>query len=452
MIPPDAALGRLALALETARRLGADAADAVLAAESGIGIGVRLGRLEDVGRTESADLGIRVFRGQRSAQVSVSDLSDAAIAEAVARAIAIADAAPEDRFAGLAPEDLLARGPFPDFDLHDPAAAALSPAELQEMALAAEAAALAVPGVTNSEGGSAGASEGLLALATSHGFAGVRRGTRVSVSAVAIAGEGADRQRDFEWSEARHLADLEAPEAVGRTAGTRAVRRLSPVLPPTGPMPVVFDPRVAGSLLSHLASAMAGPAVARGTSFLIGRESEQLFPAEVRIRDDPHRPRGLRSRAFDAEGLATAPRALVEEGRITGWLLDTASARQLGLAPTGHASRGVAGPPGVSVSNLHLEPGTLSSSALLSDIALGLYVTELIGMGVNGLTGDYSRGATGFLIRHGALAEPVAEATIAGNLRDMFRSLRPADDLVFRRAVNAPTVRIEGMTVAGGHG
>jgi PmbA protein len=449
VISPEAALDRLDHALALARAGGATAADAVLVANSATGIGVRLGKLEDIGRSETEEMGIRVFVGARSAQVSVSDLADASIATAVERALAMAGTAPEDRFAGLAPEALLARGPFADFDLHDPAAV-LSPERLKDMALEAEDAARSVPGVSNSEGGSATAGESLTAFMTSHGFAAARRGSILSVSAVAIAGEGERRQRDYDWSQARHLADLESPASIGRSAGTRAVRRLDPVRPRTGAMPVLFDERVSASLLSHLVSAMSGPAIARRTSFLLDREGELLFDPGVRIVDDPHRPRGLRSRAFDAEGLPTAPRALVADGRITGWLMDSASARQLGQAPTGHASRGVTGPPGVSVSNLHMEPGPLSPEALMADVREGLYVTELIGMGVNLVTGDYSRGAAGFLIRDGALAEPVSEVTIAGTLPEMFRALCPADNLRFRNAINAPALRIDCMTVAGG--
>lgn len=430
--------------------MGATAADAVLVAESATGIGVRLGKLEDVGRSETEEMGIRLFRGQRSAQVSVSDLADRSIATAVERALAMAETAPEDRFAGLAPEELLAKGPFPDFDLHDAAAASLAPDRLREMALEAEDAARAVPGVSNSEGGSASAGESLTALMTSHGFAAARRGTVLSVSAVAVAGDGDRRQRDYDWSQARHLADLEPPAEIGRSAGERAVKRLDPVRPKTGPMPVLFDRRVSASLLSHLVSAISGPAVARRTSFLLGREAEPLFDPAVAIVDDPHRPRGLRSRAFDGEGLPTARRAILAEGRITGWLMESASARQLGQAPTGHASRGTSGPPGVSASNLHMEPGPVSPEELMADIREGLFVTELIGMGVNLVTGDYSRGAGGFLIRDGRIAEPVSEVTIAGTLAEMFRALRPANDLRFRNAVNAPTVRVDGMTVAGG--
>lgn len=450
MLEPVAALDRLDHLLSLARRAGADAADAIYAGQASTGIGVRLGALEDVGRSEGEEIGIRLFLGRRSAQVAVSDLSTAGLAEAVERARAMAEVAPEDPFAGLAAESLLATGPFQDFDLHDPAVVALDAETLRDMARRAEDAARAVPGISNSEGGSASAGYSLTALATSHGFRGAAGGTSVSVSAVVVAGEASGRrQRDHAWAQARHLSDLEPAEAVGQRAGTRTVARLDPHPAPTGTMPVIFDSRVSASLLSHLASAISGSAIARRTSFLLDRADKPLFSPAITIRDDPWRPRGLRSRAFDAEGLPTAPRDIVAGGRLTGWLVDSASGRQLGLPPTGHASRGTAGPPGVSPSNLWMEAGTLSVEELMSDISDGLYVTELIGMGVNILTGDYSRGAGGFRIRNGQLAEPVSEATIAGSLPDMFARLMPASDLVFRHAVNAPTVRIDGMTVAG---
>jgi PmbA protein len=256
-------------------------------------------------------------------------------------------------------------------------------------------------------------------------------------------------QRDYAYHSARHDADLEAPEAVGRLAGERAVSRLSPAKLATGAMPVVFDPRVAGSLIGHFAGAISGSAITRGTSFLKDALGEDIFPQGISIIDDPLRVRGLRSRPFDGEGLSTARTRLVDAGRLTGWLLDSASARQLGSSPSGHASRGVSGPPGVSTSNLYMGAGGQSRRALIADIRRGVLVTELIGQGVNAVTGDYSRGAAGFLIEDGEIAGPVAEITVAGNLKSMFLNLTPADDLVFRYAVNAPTLRIEGMTVAG---
>jgi PmbA protein len=449
MLTPDTALERLDHLLSRAKAAGATAADAVYFGEASLGIGVRMGTLEDIGRSEGEEIGLRVFIGARSAQVSVSDLSMKALDEALARAIDMAGNATEDRYAGLAPEELLASGPFADFDLHDPQAETLSPDTLKQMALEAEDAARAVPGITNSEGGSASAGLSVSALATSHGFRGAARGTSVSASAVVIAGDGADKQRDYEWHQVRHLADLESPADIGRRAGERTIARLAPTKAPTGPMPVVFDPRVSASLLGHLLAAISGSAIARKTSFLLGREADELFRPDIRILDDPHLLRGLRSRAFDGEGLPTSRRALVQDGRVTGWLVESAAGRQLGLPPTGHASRGSAGPPGISTSNLWMEPGSATPSDLMEDIKDGLYVNELIGMGVNTLTGDYSRGAGGFRIRDGRLAEPVTEATIAGHLKDMFLALIPANDLEFRHATNAPTIRIDGMTVAG---
>ncbi|MFQ3594580.1 MAG: TldD/PmbA family protein [Sphingomonadaceae bacterium] len=436
-------------ALAAARQAGADAADALVIVSASTTAGVRLGELEEASRSESRDLGLRVLVGARSAQVATSDLSEAAIAEAAGRAVAMARLAPEDPYAGLAETGQLAHGPFPCLDLFDEAVLAITPQQLRAMAQAAEAAALGVAGVSNSEGGSATAGHSRMALGTSTGFRGTQEGTSVSVSAVAIAGEGAARQRDYDWSQARFLSDLRDPEGIGRSAGERASARRNPVRLATGAMPVVFDWRVSASLLGHLAGAMSGPAIARGTSFLKGRQGERLFRPGVRVVDDPHRRRGLRSRAFDGEGLPTARTLLVDDGMLGGWLLDSASARQLGLRATGHASRGLGGPPTVATSNLHLEAGTMSVESLIADIRLGFLVTELIGMGVNGLTGDYSRGAAGFAIRDGAIAEPVTEMTIAGNLLDMFRELVPADDLVFRLATNSPTVRVDGMTVAG---
>ena len=448
MLTPDKALDRLDHLLGLAKKAGADKADAVYFGEASTGIGVRLGALEDIGRSEGEEIGLRLFLGEQSAQVSVSDLSNPALAEAVARAVSMAREATADPFAGFAPESLLAKGPFADFDLFDPAVEAISSERLKAMALEAEDAARAVPGISSSEGGSASAGVSVSALATSHGFRGAANGTSISASAVVIAGEGDGRQRDYEWHSSRHLADLETPSAIGQRAGERTVERLNPGKAPTGQLPVVFDPRVSASLIGHLLGAITGSAIARKTSFLIGREDEQLFSTSIQLRDNPHLPRGLRSRAFDAEGLPTAPRDIVSDGRLTGWLIDSAAGRQLGLLPTGHASRGSSGPPGVSASNLWMDAGSIDPSDLMSDIKDGLYINELIGMGVNLLTGDYSRGAGGFRIRDGKLAEPVTEATIAGHLLEIFRNMVPANDLVFRQATNAPTIRVDGMTIA----
>jgi PmbA protein len=408
---------------------------------------VRLGKLEDVERSESEHIGLRVFCGRRSASIGSTDLGDAALDELAGRAIAMARLAPEDPYAGLAPEELLLRTPPAELDLADPAEP--SPAELRALAEAAEDAARSVAGVTNSEGAGANAGSAIMALATSYGFAGAYSGTSRGLSASVIAGEGSGMQRDYAWRSARYGADLPGPAEIGAMAGARAVARLEPGRLKSGPLPVVFDPRVGGSLVGHLIGAMSGAAIARRASFLLDRLEEQLFDGAVTIADDPLRPRGLRSRPFDGEGLAVGRRNLVEGGKLTGWLMDSAAARQLGLAPTGHASRGASGAPGVAPSNVHLAAGSVSPAALMADIADGVYVTELIGHGVNGVTGDYSRGASGYRILNGEIASAVAEFTVAGNLIDMFKGLTPANDLEWHRTVNVPTIRVDGLTIAG---
>jgi PmbA protein len=441
------AQSRLSDLVSAARAAGADAADALYHGDRSTDVHVRLGALENVDQSEGEEIGLRVFVGQRSASVSASDLAPESLHTLAERAVAMAREAPEDRFAGLAPEDRLLRGSAPDLDLDD--RIELDPAALKERALAAEHAARAVAGVSNSEGASASAGRSQIALATSHGFAGGYGAGAHSISASMLAERDGQKQRDGAWHWVRHLEALDDAEAIGRLAGERAVARLGARKVQSGPMPVVFDPRVGGTLVGHLLGAIAGPGIARRTSFLLESLGQPVFAEGITIVDDPHRIRGLRSRPFDGEGLPTAPRNLIDAGVLTGWMLDSASARQLGLAPTGHAARGVGGPPGVSASNVHVAPGAVSRDALIGGIKRGLYVTELIGQGVNGVTGDYSRGAGGFLIEDGELTHPVAEITIAGNMKDMFRNLTAANDLEFRYAVNTPTLLVEGMTVAG---
>ena len=447
MLSVSEAEARAASLIEAAKKAGADAADVLYIGDASTGVQVRLGELEDVERSEGEEIGLRFFVGRRSASVSSSDLSSDALAALVERAAAMARQTPEDPVAGLAPEDRLMRGEGPDVegdDGRDPA-----PAELKRRALILEEAARSVAGVTNSEGADISAGRSVIALATSHGFCRGYTTSGYSSSASVIAGEGSGMQRDYATHNTRHLDDLDDPAELGRLAGERAVARLSPTKLSSGEMPIVFDPRVGNSLLGHLLSAITGPAIARKTSFLLGREDEPIFADSIVIRDDPHRRRGLRSKPFDGEGLPTNPRNIVEGGRLTGWLLDSASARQLGLEPTGHASRGIGGSPSAGATNVDLLPGSVSRAELLRDIERGIYVTELIGQGVNTVTGDYSRGASGFLIDNGEIGPAVAEITIAGNLIHMFRALTPANDLKFRHSMNVPTLRIEGMTVAG---
>lgn len=447
MLSLDAASERAAALVERARRAGADAAEAVYHADASESISVRLGKLEDVERSEGEQMGLRVFCGQRSASIGSSDIGDEALDELARRAVDMARAAPEDPYAGLAPQELLSAGPSPNLDVNDPGEP--SPQQLRAAADEAEDAARGVPGVTNSDGAGASAGRGVFALVTSHGFRGAYATSSHSVSASVVAGEGSAMQRDYSWRSARYRDDLPEASRIGKRAGERAVARLNPERLKSGPMPVVFDPRVGGSLVGHLIGAMSGQSIARRASFLLGRLDQQLFDPAIVIADNPLRLRGLRSRPFDGEGLATSPRNLVEGGRITGWLMESASARQLGLAPTGHAARGGGGAPSVSASNVHMVSGSATPAQLMAGIQDGVYVTELIGHGVNGVTGDYSRGASGFRIVNGEIAGPVAEFTIAGNLIEMFAGLTPANDLEWFRAINVPTLRVDGMTVAG---
>ena len=443
----QSALSDLAQRLvEAARRAGADQADAVAVRGVSHGVEVRDGRMQESERSEGDDVGLRVIVGRRQAVVSTNDISGDAVTKLAERAVAMARVAPDDKYVGLADPDLLARD-FPELDLLDPNTP--STAELEQRARAAEAAALAVPGITKSGGASASSGIGGMVLVTSTGFQGSFLRSSHSISMTAIAGEGTGMERDYEYTTAPHAADLMSPEEVGRVAGERTAARVGPRKVETCKVPVVFDPRVAGSLVGHLVGAANGASIARKTSFLKDRLGQKLFKDGIRIVDDPLRKRGLRSQAFDAEGVAVKPLSIVDDGVLTSWLLDCATARELGLTTTGHAHRGVSSSPSPGPYNLHLEAGPLSPAELIADIKQGFYVTDLIGSGVNGVTGDYSRGAAGFWIENGQRTYAVSEVTIAGHLIDMYKTLTPASDLTFRYGVNAPTLRIEGLTIAG---
>lgn len=429
-----------------ARAAGADAADAVLFDSASVSLSQRLGATEKLERSESGDLGLRVFIGKRQAIVSSSDRSAKALGELVERAVAMARVVPEDPFAGLADPEQIAHS-FPEIDILDPAEPAIE--SLMERARRAEEAALAVTGVTNSEGADAGWSRSTIAIAASNGFAGSYGVSRQSLSASVLAGTGTGMERDYDYDSKVYGADLRDAADIGREAGERAVRRLNPRRMKSGKLPVVFDPRASRGLLGHLTGAISGPSIARGTSFLKDKMGERIFPEGVTIIDDPHVMRGLRSRPFDAEGVAVRRHTIIEDGRLTTWLLDLRSARQLGLATTGHAARGTSGPPGPAPANVYMAAGKRSRADLLAEIKEGFYVTDLMGMGVNGVTGDYSRGAGGFWIENGVITHPVNEMTIAGNLKDMFLNMEAADDLELRFGMDAPTVRIDGMMIAG---
>ena len=428
-------LDLLTALLDRARSAGADSAEAAVSGSTSLSISRRLGHTEHLERSERRGLELTVFVGKRSASVSSTELAASGFAALAERAVAMAKVVPEDPYGGLAEQARsVDAAPLELADLVEPSVEALT-----VRAAAAEDAARAVPGITNSEGGEAGFGRYEFLLATTAGFSGGYARTSHSVSATALAGEGTGMQRDYDYHSATFLADLDDPAVIGRSAAHRAIARLNPSRPATAKLPVVFDPRVAGSLIGHLAGAISGSAVARGTSFLKDSLGKQVFGPGIQICDEPRRLRGLRSRPFDGEGVPTANTVLIDAGVLTSWLLDSRAARQLGLTPKGS--------PGLT--NCYLAPGKLSPAELMADIGEGLYVTELMGMGVNGLTGDYSRGAAGFMIRNGVLAEPVAEITIASNLKDMFLNMIPANDLRLRRAVDSPTVRIEGMTMAG---
>jgi PmbA protein len=433
-----------------ARAAGADQADALAVRGVSLSVDVREGAVEESQRSEGDDLGLRVLVGRKQAVVSTNDLkvnsSGDGFEALAARAVAMARAAPEDRFAGLADPAQLAHS-FPQLDLLDPAMPEVG--LLETRAREAEAAALAVKGVSKSGGAAASAGISGLVLVTSHGFSGATMASHHAVAMTAIAGEGTGMERDYDYSTTLHAADLDSAAEVGRKAGERAVKRLNPRKVPTRRVPIMFDQRVSGSLVGHLASAINGASIARKTSFLREKLGERIFAPGIDIIDDPLRPRGLRSRPFDAEGVAGRLRKLVEDGVLKTWLLDCATARELNLETTGHASRGVSSTPSPSPSNLNMAAGAKTPAELMADIKEGFYVTDMIGMGVNLVTGDYSRGAAGFWIENGECTYPVSEVTIAGHLLDMFKSLTPASDLVFRYGTNAPTLRLEGMTVAG---
>ena len=443
----QSALSQLAERLvEAAKRAGADAADAVAVRGVSQGVEVRDGRVEESERSEGDDVGLRVLVGRRQAVVSTNDVGGDNVAKLAERAVAMARVAPDDQYVGLADPALLAKN-FPDLDLIDPVTP--STAELERRAVEAEAAGLAVEGVTKSGGASASAGIGGMVLVTSTGFHGAYLRSSQSISMMAIVGDGTAMERDYDFTSALHGSDLASPASVGQSAGERTVARANPRKVSTCKVPVVYDPRVAGSLVGHVVGAANGASIARKTSFLKNRLGQQLFAKDIRIVDDPLRVRGLRSQSFDAEGVTTRKLAVVDGGVLTSWLLDSATARELGMTTTGHAHRGVSSSPSPGSYNLHLEPGQMTPGELISDIKQGFYVTDLIGSGVNGVTGDYSRGASGFWIENGEITYPVSEITIAGHLIEMFKSMTPANDLTFRYATNAPTVRIEGLTIGG---
>lgn len=445
-IEPKSLAPALEKLLIKARSYGADAADAVATHGRSLSITVREGALEDVDNSEGRDIGLRVMVGHRQACVSSSDISDASLEALAERAVAMAKLAPEDPYCGLAAEDKLEVG-SPDFEMFDPTV--MTSETLKSRALEIENATLSVKGVAQAEGASASWASSGIYFMTSHGFANGWRSSRHDLVGMAIAADNTHMERDADYEGARWLADVRSPEDIGRHAGERAVARLGATQLPSGSLPVLFERRVANNFVSALVGAVAGTAITRGISFLKDNMGDMLFSPDITIVDDPHMKRGHGSRPWDGEGVTTRPKNIIDKGRLTTWLLNTSTAKQLNLETTGHASRGIGAPPGVGSTNTYLAAGTQSPDALISNLSTGLWVTEMFGPSFNQNTGDYSVGVAGFEIINGERGKPVSEVTVAGNLKDMFRTLVPANDLVFDAATVSPSILIESLTLAG---
>jgi PmbA protein len=430
-----------------ALKAGADAAEAVVGERQSLSVSVRLGELEEVEREEARDLGLRVFIGRRQATVSGSDISPEARGKLLDRVMNMARLAPEDPYAGLAPQDRLAHGPFKDLDLYDPTEP--TPEHLEAQGLEAEDAARAVKGVTNSDGGTGAWSTARYFMVTSGGFVGKHQASSFAVYASAIAGDESGKERGGDGRSTRWQSDLPTPQSIGAEAGKQAVQRLGARKIDSTTAPVIFENRQAMSLISPLIGAIAGPAIARGASFLKTKLHQQIFAKDITILDEPHRVRGLGSQPFDDEGVANQDTALIDQGVLTTWLLNSASARQLGLETTGHASRGLAAPPGVGVTNLTVQPGTRDLKALMGDAKTGLLVTSMFGPSLNNNTGDWSTGVSGFWFEDGEIAYPVTEITVAGNLIDIYGRLIAGSDLEFRGSRNSPSLLVDALAIAG---
>jgi PmbA protein len=435
--------------LAAARRAGAEAADALAVRGTSLSIDVRKGRLEQAERSEGVDIGLRVLIGKRQANVSASDISSETIEAMAERAVAMAREAPEDPDIGLADPADLARGWNVDvLELSDPAPEP-APADLEEDARRGEAAALAVKGVSQVQAASAGYGKRQIHLAATNGFSGGYERSNRATSVVAISGAGAGMERDYNGESRIFQADLPDPVEIGALAGERAVARIGSRQPPTGACPVLYDERVSSSLISHLLAAINGAAIVRGSSWLRHALGKEVLPDGLSLIEDPLRPRVFGSRPFDGEGLPTRARRIVDAGVLTGWTLDLASARKLGMKSTANASRSTTAPPSPSISNVALTQGNETREALISQMGTGLLVTSLMGSTINPNTGDYSRGAAGFWVENGTIAYPVNECTIAGNLIEMLKTIVPANDAKPHESHMVPSLLVEGLTLAG---
>jgi PmbA protein len=432
--------------IKTAQQKGAQSADAVSFFSTSTSVTTRMGKLENIGRSESRGFGLRVIIGKKQALVSSTDPKNETLDELAMRAINMALLAPDDKYIALAEESMLCKSQQ-ELDLFDKAEPSAD--ELLAMATKAEESALAIKGITNSEGADSSYGQNHVAIATSNGFTGEYKTSISSISASVLAGEGTKMERDYDFSSSRFKSDLDLPEKIGKNAAEKALKRLNPRRVKTCIVPIIFDPRVAKSLLGSFSSAVNGAAVARGSTFLKNSMGKSIFKDGINIINNPHIKRGLASKPYDAEGVANSKMALVENGVLQNWLLDIRSANQLALKTNGCATRGLASPPSPACSNLYMENGTDSAKNLISSVKSGFYVTETFGMGINIITGDYSQGASGFWIENGEISYAVSEVTIAGNLSEIFMQLTPANDLEMRHGTNSPTLLIEKMTVAG---
>lgn len=450
MTKKQSTLDIISACVEKALKSGADAADAIMFDTRDITVRERMGKPETIERAESTGLGLRVLVGKkggfRQSIISSNDVSKGALDELIEKAVTMAKNCPVDPYAGLADERLLAKD-FAKLDLADKK----EPSEetLKKWAAETEEAAMSVKNVTNSEGADASFSHNIIALVTSTGFSHSYESTSFSISASVIAGVGTKMETDYDYAVSRHATDLRKPSDVGKKAGELAAKKLNPRKIKSCQVPLIFEPRVARGLLSSLAGAVNGASIARGTSFLKDMMEKQIFPEEINIVDDPLIIRGLASEPFDDEGVKGEKRFIIENGVLKTWFLDVRSANKLGLETTGHAARGISSPPHPSSSNLYMEAGKATPQELIEDIKQGILITDTFGMGVNGVTGDYSQGASGFFIDKGEIAYPISEITIAGNLKDMFKNLTAANDLELKYSTNSPTLLIEGMTTAG---
>lgn len=445
-IEPEALAPALKTLLLKAKAHGADAADAVATHGRSLSIAVREGALEDVDNSEGRDIGLRVMVGRRQACVSSSDLSNGSLDALAERAVAMAKLAPEDPYCGLAAEEHLELN-NPDYDMFDPTV--LTPEMLKTRALEIEKATLSVDGVAQAEGASASSASSAIYFMTSHGFSKGWRSSRHDLSGMAIASNEVDMERDADYQGARWLEDVRSPEDIGRTAGIRAVARLGSRQLPSGALPVIFERRVASNFISAFVGAITGTSIARGISFLKDDLGETLFSPGITICDNPHMMRGHGSRPWDGEGVSTQARNIVDQGKLTTWLLNSSTAKQLNLETTGHASRGIGSPPGVGSTNTYLAAGTMTPEDLMAMAGNGLWVSEMFGPSFNQNTGDYSVGVAGFEIINGERGSPVSEITVAGNLKEMFKTMVPANDLIFDGATVAPSIFIESLTLAG---